>query len=322
MCGSAHAQQWDISALFQGLTSWGLYASRKRPSWASNLARTAIAITGRIARCVQPMLMKFLRFRPRRSCCRVCPAGDRRGIVPIGPLAKIRFTGGCCNSPQEAAMKLPINILPGLRIRRSAFLVGAACAALGLAAPLALAQANKPIRIGVPTAMQLQVGRDTQDADQDGDRRHQRQGRRARPQARNGGRRRNRESRDRHQRHQEADRRRKGRRSDRRLYQRRHAGATAAHLGGQDHLPRRRRGLAVDQGQGQDRLRQLQVHLPRRPAQRGDQAAPAHRLHLDLRQGRTRHQQDRHRRRKRQVGAGPGAAAEEGRHRRRRRRAH
>lgn len=61
-------------------------------------------------------------------------------------------------------MKLPINILLGLRIRRSAFLVGAACAALGLAAPLALAQASKPIRIGVPTATQLQVGRDTQDA--------------------------------------------------------------------------------------------------------------------------------------------------------------
>ena len=62
-------------------------------------------------------------------------------------------------------MKLPaFNILSGLRMKRSAFLVGAACAALGLAAPLAMAQANKPIRIGVPTAMQLQVGRDTQDA--------------------------------------------------------------------------------------------------------------------------------------------------------------
>jgi branched-chain amino acid transport system substrate-binding protein len=62
-------------------------------------------------------------------------------------------------------MKLPaFDILSGLRMKRSAFLVGAACAALGLAAPLAMAQANKPIRIGVPTAMQLQVGRDTQDA--------------------------------------------------------------------------------------------------------------------------------------------------------------
>lgn len=49
------------------------------------------------------------------------------------------------------------------RITRSAFLVGVACAAVGLAAPAAFAQ-PKPIRIGVPTAMQLQVGRDTQDA--------------------------------------------------------------------------------------------------------------------------------------------------------------
>ena len=49
------------------------------------------------------------------------------------------------------------------RITRSAFLVSVACAAVGLAAPAAFAQ-PKPIRIGVPTAMQLQVGRDTQDA--------------------------------------------------------------------------------------------------------------------------------------------------------------
>ena len=49
------------------------------------------------------------------------------------------------------------------RITRSAFLVSVACAAVGLAAPAAFAQ-GKPIRIGVPTAMQLQVGRDTQDA--------------------------------------------------------------------------------------------------------------------------------------------------------------
>ena len=48
-------------------------------------------------------------------------------------------------------------------MNRSAFLTGAACAILGLAAPLAQAQ-DKPIRIGVPTAIQLQVGRDTQDA--------------------------------------------------------------------------------------------------------------------------------------------------------------
>ncbi len=61
-------------------------------------------------------------------------------------------------------MKLPaIDILPGLRLKRSAFLVSVACAALGLVAAPALAQ-PKPIRIGVPTAMQLQVGRDTQDA--------------------------------------------------------------------------------------------------------------------------------------------------------------
>lgn len=48
-------------------------------------------------------------------------------------------------------------------IRRSHFIFGAACAALALAAPPVFAQ-GKPIRIGVPTAMQLQVGRDTQDA--------------------------------------------------------------------------------------------------------------------------------------------------------------
>jgi branched-chain amino acid transport system substrate-binding protein len=42
-------------------------------------------------------------------------------------------------------------------------LFSAACVAAALAAPPALAQ-SKPIRIGVPTAMQLQVGRDTQDA--------------------------------------------------------------------------------------------------------------------------------------------------------------
>ena len=48
-------------------------------------------------------------------------------------------------------------------MNRFAFMTGAMCASLGLAAPLAQAQ-NKPIRIGVPTAIQLQVGRDTQDA--------------------------------------------------------------------------------------------------------------------------------------------------------------
>lgn len=48
-------------------------------------------------------------------------------------------------------------------ITRSAFLVSVACVAIGLGAPAAFAQ-PKPIRIGVPTSMQLQVGRDTQDA--------------------------------------------------------------------------------------------------------------------------------------------------------------
>jgi branched-chain amino acid transport system substrate-binding protein len=47
--------------------------------------------------------------------------------------------------------------------RRAALALGAGSLALLLAAPAAQAQ-GKPIRIGVPTAMQLQVGRDTQDA--------------------------------------------------------------------------------------------------------------------------------------------------------------
>ena len=52
-------------------------------------------------------------------------------------------------------------------MKRFAFMAGAASAILGLAgAPLAFGQqpAGKPIRVGVPTAIQLQVGRDTQDA--------------------------------------------------------------------------------------------------------------------------------------------------------------
>ncbi len=50
------------------------------------------------------------------------------------------------------------------RVRRSLLLAMAACSTwLGLCSGQALAQA-KTIRIGVPTAMQLQVGRDTQDA--------------------------------------------------------------------------------------------------------------------------------------------------------------
>ena len=55
------------------------------------------------------------------------------------------------------------SILSGTGIKRSSFLVAAACIALSLASPTVSAQ-GKPIRIGVPTAMQLQVGRDTQDA--------------------------------------------------------------------------------------------------------------------------------------------------------------
>ncbi|MDO9286648.1 MAG: ABC transporter substrate-binding protein [Aquabacterium sp.] len=48
-------------------------------------------------------------------------------------------------------------------MKRSMFLASAVCAALSLLAPTVGAQ-PKPIRIGVPTAVQLQVGRDTQDA--------------------------------------------------------------------------------------------------------------------------------------------------------------
>ncbi len=51
-------------------------------------------------------------------------------------------------------------------MRRSAFMAGAAGAILALAgAPQAFGQqpSGKPIRIGIPTAIQLQVGRDTQD---------------------------------------------------------------------------------------------------------------------------------------------------------------
>ena len=48
-------------------------------------------------------------------------------------------------------------------MNRFTFIATAVSAALGLMAPAAWAQ-PKPIRIGVPTAVQLQVGRDTQDA--------------------------------------------------------------------------------------------------------------------------------------------------------------
>ncbi len=56
----------------------------------------------------------------------------------------------------------PTAPLTAARLTRFALSALAACATLGLAAPSATAQ-PKPIRIGVPTAMQLQVGRDTQD---------------------------------------------------------------------------------------------------------------------------------------------------------------
>ena len=59
--------------------------------------------------------------------------------------------------PVQAQTDTPIHT------SRRLLLAGAVCSALGLATPLALAQ-PKPILIGVPTAMQLQVGRDTQDA--------------------------------------------------------------------------------------------------------------------------------------------------------------
>ena len=48
-------------------------------------------------------------------------------------------------------------------MKKFSVLFSAVCVAAGLAATPAVAQ-TKPIRIGVPTAMQLQVGRDTQDA--------------------------------------------------------------------------------------------------------------------------------------------------------------
>ncbi len=207
-------------------------------------------------------------------------------------------------------MNLPaFNILSGLRMKRSAFLVGAVCAALGLAAPLAMAQANKPIRIGVPTAMQLQVGRDTQDAIKmaidDINAKGGVLGRKLEMVVAD-----------------ETENPETGISAIKKLtadekvdvliggYT---SGVTLAQL---PHISAAKTiylgvgaRLALDPGQGQDRLRQLQIRLPRRAAARRPPGAPAHRLHLDLRQGRTRHQQDRHRRRERQVGAGPGAAA-------------
>ena len=49
---------------------------------------------------------------------------------------------------------------------------------------------------------------------------------------------------------------------------RRDAGAAAAHFQRQDDLYRRRRRLPGDHRQGEDRLRELQIHLPRLPDQR------------------------------------------------------
>lgn len=61
-------------------------------------------------------------------------------------------------------MELPAKSMwRGMLLGRSAFLAGMVGAGIALSAQPAAAQ-GKPIRIGVPTAMQLQVGRDTQDA--------------------------------------------------------------------------------------------------------------------------------------------------------------
>ena len=227
----------------------------------------------------------------------------------LGQLIKTNASGR-----QKTACGREFSMKPLLKLLAAASVVG-----LGIATTPVSAQ--QPIRIGVPTAMQLQVGRDTQDAAQDGDRRDQRQGRRARPQARDGRRRRDRESRDRHRRDQEAHRRRKGRRADRRLYQRRDAGAVAAHLA------RPRRSISAS-------ARRRRRSTPRsRPtttttstSSASARSTPRTRraqlvgLHLGIRQGRARAHEDRDRRREREMGAGPRAAPEEGRGRRRRRR--
>ena len=49
-------------------------------------------------------------------------------------------------------------------MKNFSILLSTVCVAAGLAAAPAMAQTAKPIRIGVPAAMQLQVGRDTQEA--------------------------------------------------------------------------------------------------------------------------------------------------------------
>jgi len=49
-------------------------------------------------------------------------------------------------------------------MNKFSIVLSTACVAVALAVAPAMAQTTKPIRIGVPTSMQLQVGRDTQDA--------------------------------------------------------------------------------------------------------------------------------------------------------------
>src|SRR6185295_16599020 len=66
------------------------------------------------------------------------------------------------SSSRSSAMPADHSGLLPLSLARST-LLALGTAVLALAAPSAFAQ-GKPIRIGVPTAMQLQVGRDTQDA--------------------------------------------------------------------------------------------------------------------------------------------------------------
>ena len=129
----------------------------------------------------------------------------------------------------------------------------AAASVVGLGIATTPVSAQQPIRIGVPTAIQLQVGRDTQNAVKMAiDEINAKGGVLGRklemvvadetenPETGHRG-------------DQEADRRRQGRRADRRLHQRRDAGAAAAHLARQDHLSRRRRGVAVHHRQGQGR---------------------------------------------------------------------
>ena len=148
-------------------------------------------------------------------------------------------------------------------------LAAAGLIALGTTCISAVAIAQQgPIKIGIPTSIQLQVGRDTQNAAkmaveeinaQGGllgrkleivvadETENPEQGIAA---------------------DQEADRRRQGRRSDRRLYQR------CRHLAQLPHISNAKTiylGIGAaspcDHGEGEGRLRQLQVHFPRLPDQ-------------------------------------------------------